>query len=252
MISNQESSSLSSLVLQHRLQLSLFVLQKCGWRVTHGPFKGLRFPHPTGGWSNADLGGMALGIYEKEVLDLIASTPEAFDLFINLGAADGYYAVGTLTSGWAKEAICFESDLKAHRNILELAQLNKVEGQLKIFGEASSNFLDHIPSYLNSKSLLLSDIEGGEFNIFSSHGIFEKLAKCTVIIEIHARHPECLQKASSIIERSSATHSYMWLTTSSRDLSSFRLLDDLDDTNRWLLCSEGRPYRMSWLALKPL
>lgn len=249
---DSSSRDLSSLVLNHRLQLSLHVLQACGWKVISGPFKGLKFPPPVGGWSNVDLGGMALGIYEKEVLDVISGLSEPVELFINLGAADGYYAVGMLSAGLAKHAVCFESDINAHKNILALAQLNNVSERVSLRGTAADNFLADVHCDQNSKNLLLSDIEGGEFQIFHSEALFDQLRNFTILIEVHSPYPECLQKASRIITASQKTHSYKWLTTTSRDLSNFSILDSLDDTNRWLLCSEGRPYRMSWLYLQPL
>ena len=41
------------------------------------------------------------------------------------------------------------------------------------------------------------------------------------------------------------------LTTSNRDFSMISLLRDLNDDDRWLIASENRPYRMSWLACSP-
>ena len=41
------------------------------------------------------------------------------------------------------------------------------------------------------------------------------------------------------------------LTTASRDLSKFPELFDYEDSDRWLIASEGRPKLMSWLRLDP-
>ena len=42
------------------------------------------------------------------------------------------------------------------------------------------------------------------------------------------------------------------LTTTSRDLSVFEELQSMSDTDRWLICSEGRPKLMNWWKLDPI
>ena len=41
------------------------------------------------------------------------------------------------------------------------------------------------------------------------------------------------------------------LATTSRDLSKFSELFDYEDSDRWLIASEGRPKLMTWLRLDP-
>ena len=48
------------------------------------------------------------------------------------------------------------------------------------------------------------------------------------------------------------THTITALVTGARDLSQFRELRMMSDTDRWLLCSEGRPRLMSWLRFDPI
>ncbi len=46
-------------------------------------------------------------------------------------------------------------------------------------------------------------------------------------------------------------HKVSTITTSSRDLSRFPELRNYEDSDRWLIASEGRPRLMTWLRLDP-
>jgi|LauGreDrversion4_2_1035121.scaffolds.fasta_scaffold31016_2 hypothetical protein len=186
-----DQPSLSQLIGHQRSLLSIYILEKTRFSVVRGPFKGMQFLQTVSGWSSADLGCMALGLYEQEILTEIDRLDQV-DTFINLGGADGYYSVGLVKSGIAQRAFYFESDERAHANCRTLADLNNVRDSVVFYGTADSNFLDHV-SYDESKSnLLLADIEGGEFELFANESMFDRLSSFTVIIEIHAQEPERL------------------------------------------------------------
>lgn len=68
------------------------------------------------------------------------------------------------------------------------------------------------------------------------------------MIELHDDREQILaplrNKASDFFE-------ILEMTTTARDMSKFPELKKLSDTDRWLLCSEGRPERMTWYRLTP-
>ena len=41
------------------------------------------------------------------------------------------------------------------------------------------------------------------------------------------------------------------LTTGNRDLSNYKLIENLHDTEKWLLVNEGRPKKMQWIVCTP-
>ena len=59
-------------------------------------------------------------------------------------------------------------------------------------------------------------------------------------------------KKRNLIEMLSEHFSITLLTMGTRDLSPFPELGMLNDNDRWLICSEGRPRHMSWLRCDPL
>jgi hypothetical protein len=81
---------------QERISIEVFDL--LGGEVRYGPFKGLKLDKETW-WGKLDLGSQCLGLYEKELLQQIeAITENKYQTFIDIGAADGYYAIGMLKS----------------------------------------------------------------------------------------------------------------------------------------------------------
>ena len=80
-------------------RISLETYDACNGEVKYGPFQGLSLNSKTG-WGKSDLGAQCLGLYEKEILDDIGSQEKGkYQTFIDIGAADGYYAVGMLLAG---------------------------------------------------------------------------------------------------------------------------------------------------------
>ena len=235
----------------HRIKLARQLDAKFYSTVHYGIFAGLRLS-PESWWGFTSPGAMLLGIYELEVLKSLELKPDNHRIFIDVGAADGYYAVGTLVSGLFDRTYCYEASENGREVILRNATNNGVLDRLVIHGFADKNFLDLIPPEDLLRAVVLIDIEGGEFDLLTSTNL-EKLRCCIVFIEIHEW---CLEggsaKLQELLKRCRMTHSVTEITTTSRDLSGFPELREMSDTDRWLVCSEGRQRLMIWLRLDPL
>lgn len=219
--------------------------------VNYGPFKGMKFTHENW-WGASDRAGMLLGIYEKEILDSIMNIEKNWDIFIDLGAADGYYSIGALTSGRFKKSYSFEISTKGQEVIQKNATLNNVSTKLEIFGEATKDFYKRIPRKDLDKAVILIDIEGAEFNLLDLK-IFENLKKSIIFIELHDwffRDGE--ERLKQLLNDAKPFFKTAKLTTTSRDLSIFPELSNLNDSDRWLVASEGRGRLMTWIRLDPI
>ena len=234
-----------------RKSLSSELSESMKHTVKYGAFKGLKFTSENW-WGGSDRAGMLLGIYEKEILDSVMSVPKKWNIFIDLGAADGYYSIGTLISGRFKKSYSFEISPKGQEVIKKNAILNNVSKKIEIFGEATINFYDQIPKKDLSQSVILIDIEGAEFNLLNKK-VFENLKNSIIFIEIHEwffkdgekRLKQLMNDAKPFFKASE-------LTTTSRDLSIFPELSNLNDSERWLIASEGRGRLMTWIRLDPI
>jgi hypothetical protein len=248
----QEPGLLSLLIQRHRIRLSNYIVQQCHGKVLRGPFTGMILSAGTGGWGDADRASMALGLYEQEILKIIERTAPRGCTFVNLGSADGYYAIGMLHSGIASHAYCFEIDTQARERLLQLAIQNGVAEKITILGKAEVDFYKSIANLDSHNLFVLCDVEGAEFEIFSQQATFDALHKAHIVIEMHDWDESLRRKAQDLVSMATDTHRPSFFSTASRDLSDIELLKPLDDTNRWLVCSEGRPKMMEWCHLTPL
>lgn len=249
-IAEHHPDILATLVNKKRRQLSDLVGKFHKNTVAHGPFKGLQL-HTDAHWGGADRGVMLLGLYEREILDALASKPTKYETLIDLGAADGYYGVGVLVNNLCKNSYCYEITQNGRDTIQKNADLNGLADRITIRGEATKSFYDDISEDERSRSILLIDIEGGEFDIVDG-GTFAAFRNSIILIEVHDWLENAEAKILKMRADSDDTHTITALVTGARDLSQFRELRMMSDTDRWLLCSEGRPRLMSWLRFDPI
>lgn len=239
------------IIVKRRRYLSNKISRELNWTVAYGPFKGLRMSKKTW-WSRPSRAAMFLGIYEQEVLQSLMDTPDDYDTLIDIGAADGYYAVGSLVSGKFSEVYCFEMSELGQQAILNNAKLNGKQDNIQIFGEADDNFDKKLPREKLERSVILVDIEGAEFDLLTP-ALFDKMKNSIIIVEIHEwRVPDGKERLAALKEAALGTHHVSELTTGSRDMSKFRELTMFSDSDRWLICSEGRGRLMTWLRFDPI
>ena len=220
--------------------------------VRYGLFKGLKLS-PDSSWGAADRASMLLGLYENEILKSLQKIPDKYDTLIDLGAADGYYGIGVLVSGKFKKSYCYEMNVASQKIIKKNAELNDVSANVLVRGFANKNFYYDFKNNETDNAVLLVDIEGAEFDLFDED-LFKKFSKSIIFIELH---PWIFKKDGyeqlKKLEKDAAQYFKIEkITTKGRDLSEFPELKKWGDTDRWLICSEGRPKLMTWLRLDPL
>lgn len=238
---------------KRRQKLSKVIYDQAAGIVQYGVFKDMKLQYNSS-WGLTDKASMILGFYESEVIREIFNYNDNRHIFIDIGGADGYYSTGALFSKKFTRCICFESDKKSQHVISQNAILNGVSDNLIILGIANEITISKIISELkeNIKNcLILCDIEGAEFDLFNDN-MLAMLNKAKIIIEIHPWMVENgYSKYISLKKIASKYFTLTELTTTNRDLSVYKELDKFSDNDRWLLCSEGRSFRMNWLVLTP-
>lgn len=233
---------------QERISLELFDI--LNGVVKYGPFTGLHLDRETW-WGKLDLGSQCLGLYEKEILNLIEATEAGhYRTFIDIGAADGYYAIGMLVSGKVGRTICFEQTEKGRSVIAENWKKNRSVGELTILGEANaSSFATLNPADLEN-ALVLVDIEGFEFELITDE-VLSLLKSSTVVIEIHHWMDNFLDKYTTFLRHADRYFDVEVIERVERETSNLPELRDFTDDNRLLLTSERRPGVMRFLKLTP-
>ena len=236
---------------QARIRLSNHIYNISKGKIMYGPLKGLILDKNYMSWSRVDLGSIILGFYEQEVLEELVMISNTRKVFIDVGAADGIFAVGLLAANIFDQSICFEIDDQAKRNILNLAKKNNLENKITIYDEASVSKMQSMNLISWDDVCLLVDIEGDEFDFITSEMI-ETIKGSSLIIEIHDQYTKNPNKSKSDLKQILIKeYDIKIITTSSRDLSQIDEIMHLHDNDRWLLCSEGRGWRMEWWVCEP-
>ena len=247
----KELIGLGNQIQKRRLQLSAMLNERFSATVRYGPFKGLQLSREIW-WGKTDRAGMLLGLYEQEVLNSVkkAATKRRRS-FIELGAADGYYGVGVLVNGMFDRSYCYEISEAGRETIARNAALNGVEARVEVLGAADPLFYAQLPDTVPDNCVLLVDIEGAEFDILTAD-VMRRFSKSVIIVELHdhffADGAARLERLRSDAER---VFDIEELTTTSRNLSEFPEVKAFSDTDRWLICSEGRRAMPHWYVMMP-
>ena len=237
---------------QARIRISNTIYDMCNGIVRYGPLEGLKLDINDMSWSQADLGSILLGIYEKEVLDELEIISKSKSIFCDIGAADGIYGVGLLVNDLFEKSICFEIDKNGQNNIKNLSIKNNLASKVKILDEASVFSMQSMKNIDWSDACILIDIEGNEFKFINSD-LLELVSCSNLIIEIHDNYMDYPEKSKKDLENILGTkYSIKKIKTKSRDLSNINEVKNFHDNDRWLLCSEGRGWLMEWWVCKPL
>ena len=136
--------------------LSKSVAEKFNYVVSYGAFTGMRLL-PFQFWGQGDLGTKILGLYEKEVVDLFSRIKKKhnYSILVDIGAADGYYAIGSLYSHDVNEVIAFENSQRGRDNLLKHAKLNKVDNKITLLNKATETTLENILSKKDRQTFLI-------------------------------------------------------------------------------------------------
>ena len=127
--------------------------------ISYGPFKGLKLSRELS-WGNADIGSILFGFYEKEVLDEILRISQNNEkkYFIDIGAADGYYALGVLFTKLFDYSYCFELTKKGREVIYLNSKLNNLDAKVSIKGKIDGPLSINIKPEKIKESFILIDI----------------------------------------------------------------------------------------------
>jgi len=133
------------------------LLQQHGTRVLQGPLAGLDFlAQSAEGCHIAKL----LGCYEQPLQPHIEhAIRQDYPLVLNIGCAEGYYAVGLARRMAATRVLAFDVDPRAQDTCRALAQKNGVAERVQVRALFGTQDFD---GYRDQRVLVLCDIEGAE------------------------------------------------------------------------------------------
>jgi hypothetical protein len=140
---------------------TLRFVEQHGLTVLRGPFAGMRYPASAVGRANY-LGAKLLGSYEEELAPVVTEfMRRGFRRIVNIGAGEGYYAVGFALHCPDAQVYAFESTRYERKLCQQLAQVNEVD--LIVSATLTRERLAEFP--IDEATLLFVDIEGGELEL---------------------------------------------------------------------------------------
>ena len=218
--------------------------------VTSGPFQGMRYLRRE--LPGSVLVPKLLGSYESElhsVLDTLLANNYA--TVVDIGCAEGYYAVGLALRLRGAEVYAFDIDVRARQACEELARLNGVSNRVHVGGLCDDAMLRSLP--LGPKALIIADCEGYEKQLFIPQ-VREVLRTHDLIIETHDFID--INISQQLRQDFSATHRVQSIS-STDDIEKahryrYKQLAEFDAQQRRLILGERRPAIMEWLVLTPL
>lgn len=226
-----------------KAHLNEYVWKQCGGRVSGGVFAGMAIAAPPV-WTEGDIAPMMLGCYEEELHPALGTfVDNRYDAIVNIGAADGYYAVGLARLFPQIPVIAFEGSEASHPRLAENARLNGVAERMvqRLWADAAglAAVLADFP-----RALVVMDCEGCEAKLVPE--ALSSLARCDLLIECH-HHVE-RDLAARLRKLLEPTHRVQTIEEGGRNPNLYACLRPASSLDRWVAVCENRPGTMEWLA----
>jgi hypothetical protein len=194
-----------------------------------------------------------LGVYERElhpVIDTIARLGP--DRIIDIGAAEGYYAVGLALHNPRAEVVAFEQTPEGQALVRELASRNCVADRVRVLGRCEPADLREELSPAR-RAVVMCDVEGYETTLLDPVAV-PSLTAAWLLVELHEF---VIAGVGALLRgRFAGTHRISEISQTDRTRADYpylpwytRLLPTAYATYP---VNEFRPARMSWLWLEPL
>jgi hypothetical protein len=248
-ISQNSIKNIHALSLQaQKADLTAYLMSQTHGIVQAGPFKGMKLSDRLSWGSFSDEAAKVLGFYEEElhafIEQIIAESP---DRILNIGCAEGYYAVGIARRLPQAKVIAFDIDPKAQEITLASATQNNCASHFSVSGEIK---VSEIEGYLKGSEhpFLFMDCEGGELTLLDPLQT-PSLSKTSILVECHNFLNRTI--VSTLQARLSPTHNVEIIAEGERNPNKSPILARLSSNYRWLAVNENRPECMHWIWATP-
>ncbi len=220
-------------------------LEQHDLEVVRGPFEGLEYPPELAGGSG-DLVAKLTGTYELELHHVLSEwVTRGWARILNVGAAEGFYAVGLARKIPTASVIAYDLDDDARARCEALAAANGVAERVLVERECTTAGLEALPA---QETVLLCDCEGCEKHLLDP-ALAPMLQNCEILVELHDFIDPSI--STVIRERFDRTHAITVIEGRSRANVVPPELEHLTERERLVLIGERRPALMRWARLEP-
>lgn len=209
--------------------------------VHNGPFKGMQYISESNGSAHLP---KILGSYEEPIQEWINNAiKKEYKTIIDIGCAEGYYAVGFGMRMPGTKVIAYEIDDNARKNTKELVELNK-QNNIEIRSECT---FEELNNECNENTLIFCDVEGYEDILLDPIKV-PNLSLVDLIIESHDfMIPNLTEK---LITRFYDTHSIKIVVDYPFRKNNYHTPSETTDYELSMIIDESRPPAMKFLLLE--
>jgi hypothetical protein len=219
------------------------VVAREGTVVQSGPFAGMDYVQ------NAAEGCLLprlLGSYESELHPTVEGFAAAgLDAIIDIGCAEGYYAVGMARLAPATTVYAHDIDPVAQAACAALAAKNGVADRVEVGGIFNG---EDFAAFEGRKVLVLMDAEGAEDDLLKPAD-WPALAHMNLIVETHNMYRPGV--TARLIERFSPTHAIEVIDHAPRIMARPDWLKRLGHLDQLIAVWEWRSGPTPWLVMRP-
>ncbi|MGO9601849.1 MAG: hypothetical protein ACLQAT_00325 [Candidatus Binataceae bacterium] len=188
-----------------------------------------------------------LGCYEEELHrpleELVARKPVRI---LNIGCAEGYYAVGLARIVPDAKVFAYDIRIDAQTICRLAAETNGVGSRVTVGGPCT---LDTLRTAIarEGRTLIVMDCEGAELALLDQTAVPE-LATCDILVECHDYVDRAI--TATLRRRFMTSHVVENIVEGARDPNKYALVRQWESLDRWLIVNEGRPEMMNWLLCR--
>ena len=212
--------------------------------VKGGLFAGMKYPS-TKAVCSAFFPKLS-GTYENELTFVFEGLKKnKYDLIVDIGCAEGYYAVGMAMQFPNTPVYAYDSDPFARKLCSDMALLNQKQHQVFVNGACTVEVLSSL--VMGKRCLILSDCEGYEEFLFTAENqhIFNQ---SDLIVELHPFQNKNIKK--EIYQILSKGHQIQFVSSLDANRKALELSEEyihFSNEEKVQIVNETRPYTMDWL-----
>jgi len=218
-------------------------LKHDGAVVRGGPFAGMRYVETA---TEGALVPRLLGTYESELHPYLTALARAgITDVIDVGCAEGYYAVGL--ARLMPQAIIHAHDIDeaARQACVELAAMNGVTERVRVGGAFAP---EDFQAFAGRQVLVMVDAEGAEMDVLRPD-LAPALGAMTIIVETHDLYRK--RALATLVERFSPTHQITLVRQQSKVTDLPEWLHAQPHLDQLLAVWEWRQAPTPWLVMRP-
>lgn len=188
------------------------------------------------------------GTYESELTDILLQlVGNNYTNIIDVGCAEGFYAVGLAKRFKDTKVYAFDTSETAQKLCREMAELNNVSDRVEVENICTPNYLEFLVQ--GHRSLIICDCEGYERSLFNKESV-ASLMNSDLIIELHPMNEKNVKQY--LHQLFAGTHKIQYVSSYDDIRKIFDLPEiysKLSQLDKIKIVQEGRMFSMDWMIL---